>query len=168
MSPPRQPRGELRPRRRSPPPAGASRRTAAGSQPPPRPPPPSPGAGAVAARPPRLKFAAEDPPGAPPPAPPLPFAFIEHVLTRDEHRLVAECEFDVDRHRFLRDHVFFGRNLSTTDPDHCALPIMPLAVTLEVMAEAAQLLDPTPIRAIRDVRTLRWLAFETPNRRVRP
>jgi phosphopantetheine--protein transferase-like protein len=82
--------------------------------------------------------------------------------------VVVECEFDVERHRFLRDHVFFGRHLSVADPDLRGLPILPLAVMLELMAEAAQMLHPAGvIRAIRDVRTMRWVSFESPTRRVR-
>jgi phosphopantetheinyl transferase len=96
------------------------------------------------------------------------FPFLERVLVQEPQRLVAECELSVERHHFLRDHVFFGRNLSVTDAGLIGLPIMPLAVTLEIMAEAATLLHPgAQVTAIRDIRAIRWLAFETDTRRVR-
>lgn len=95
--------------------------------------------------------------------------FIESVL---EHRagdhLVAECEIDIDRDLYLKDHTFFGRGLSTVEPQLTALPIMPMAMTLELMAQAAQYLLPDRcVVAVNDIHAMRWLPFETPTRRVR-
>ena len=43
--------------------------------------------------------------------------FIDHVLSHEPgRRLIAECEMDVARHRFLMDHTFFGRELSMNGP----------------------------------------------------
>ena len=58
---------------------------------------------------------------------------VEHGQGR---HLIGECELDVNKHRFLQDHTFFGRDLSVYDPTLRALSIMPLAMTLEMMAEA--------------------------------
>lgn len=100
--------------------------------------------------------------------PTAPLPFLHDILAREDELLVAECELDIERHRFLRDHTFFGHRISDLDPDLAALPVMPLAMTLELMAEAAVAIRPgMAIAAIRDVRTQRWLAFETPTRRVR-
>jgi 4'-phosphopantetheinyl transferase EntD len=108
---------------------------------------------------------------APPPAEPASAArlpFLESVLSRRPDHLLAECELSVARHPFLRDHTFFGRGLSVTDPALAALPVMPLAMMLELMAEAAVALRPgLAVAAVRDVRLLRRLTFEDPTRRVR-
>ncbi len=95
--------------------------------------------------------------------------FIEYVLLHEPgHRLIAECELAVEKHPFLLDHTFFGRELSVHDPALAAMPVMPLAMTLELLAESAMMLCPDQeITALTDVRTMRWLAFETPSRRVR-
>ncbi len=100
-------------------------------------------------------------------AAPLPFLreILEHVPGR---RLVAECQIDTEEHRFLADHTFFGRGLSRTDPDLTALPIMPLAMTLELLAEAAvALMGDLEVRALADIETFKWLPFETSTRRLR-
>ncbi len=95
--------------------------------------------------------------------------YLEHVLLHEPgRRLIAECELDVARHPFLADHTFFGRRLSTVDPTLLALPVMPLAMSLELMTEAAATLRPDlHLAALVDVQTLRWLSFETEARRVR-
>lgn len=95
--------------------------------------------------------------------------FIDVLLEHEPgSRLVAECEIDLARHRFLLDHTFFGRNLSKQDPTLTALPIVPLALTLELMAEAAVKLFPEfTAFAASDIVVSRWLAMETPTRRVR-
>lgn len=97
------------------------------------------------------------------------YAFIDTVV---EHQpktlLIAECELDVDRHRFLLDHTFLGRSLSTLDSSHRTLPVMPMAMSLELMAEAAAMLYPDLcVVGMEDVTTQRWLAMETPTRRLR-
>jgi acyl transferase domain-containing protein/phosphopantetheinyl transferase len=96
------------------------------------------------------------------------FPFLDSILAHEPNRLLAESEITVARHRFLHDHVFFGRNLSVADPELRGLPVMPLAVMLEIMAEAVQALNPAGvIRTIHAVRTMRWLSFEVPTRRLR-
>jgi malonyl CoA-acyl carrier protein transacylase/phosphopantetheinyl transferase len=104
-----------------------------------------------------------------PAAIPARLPFIEDILVHEpQRRLVVECELDVARHPFLLDHTFFGRDLSIRSPGLAGLPVMPLAMTLELMAEAALTLRPElTIAAIRDIQTLRWLAFEGATRRVR-
>ncbi|MBX7165578.1 MAG: polyketide synthase dehydratase domain-containing protein [Pirellulales bacterium] len=122
-------------------------------------------------------------PGSPPPASSAPatgtatlprtqrstLPLLETVLIHEPgSRLLAECELDIERHRFLLDHTFLGRALSTVDSNLQGLPVMPLAMSLELMAEAAAKLCPDlTVVAMDNVRTMRWLAFETSNRRVR-
>jgi len=107
---------------------------------------------------------------APTPAPQsAPGAFLENVMEHEpSRRLTAEVEFDVARHSFLRDHSFFGGTVSVHEPALHALPVMPLVISLELMAEAASILSPgNEITAVSDIEISGWLAFETPTRRVR-
>ena len=58
---------------------------------------------------------------------------------------------------FLEDHTL-GPNVSDVDPTLSALPVLPLALTIEMMAEAASLLFPgQPVTAIRSLRAFRWI-----------
>ncbi|MBX3411466.1 MAG: polyketide synthase dehydratase domain-containing protein [Pirellulales bacterium] len=98
-----------------------------------------------------------------------PFPFVEAVLVHEPgQRLVADCELDVEKHRFLQDHTFLGRRLSADEPDLIALPVLPMAGMLELLAEAAARLVPAyQVVAMSDVRTLRWVTFESDTRRLR-
>jgi acyl transferase domain-containing protein/phosphopantetheinyl transferase len=94
--------------------------------------------------------------------------FIQYVLEHRDDHLVAECEFDLTRDLFLLDHAFFGRHLSEVDHRVHALPVMPLAMMLEVLAQAAITLRPHSfVQAINQISATRWLSFETPTRRIR-
>ena len=66
----------------------------------------------------------------------------------------------VDDDIVLRDHTLGGR--VSEDPSLTALPVLPLAISLEVMAEAAAALAPglRPI-GLRDVRVSRFVGLET-------
>ena len=55
--------------------------------------------------------------------------------------LVARREFDPAEDRYLLDHTL-GRTVSRTDPGLFALALMPLAMSLEILAEAAACLVP--------------------------
>ncbi|HYV19514.1 MAG TPA: beta-ketoacyl synthase N-terminal-like domain-containing protein [Verrucomicrobiae bacterium] len=109
------------------------------------------------------------PPAAEPVARARRSRFLETVLEHQPGwRLTAECELDAARHPFLLDHTFFGRGISEADPTLTPLPIVPLALTLELLAEAAAMLDPeNRVIALGDMRVSRWLALDTPTRRVR-
>lgn len=68
--------------------------------------------------------------------------------------------FDPTVHEWLADHTF-GRDVSRDDPDLPALAVLPLALAIELMAEAAQTLAPGRlIVRIEGVRAHRWVAFE--------
>ena len=74
--------------------------------------------------------------------------------------LVARRVFDPAEDVYLRDHAL-GRAISTTDPALSALMVMPLAMSLEILAEAAAFLVPgCPVIGLRDVRAHRWLAWD--------
>jgi len=98
-----------------------------------------------------------------------PFPFVEAMLVHEPgRRLVADCELDVEKHRFLQDHTFLGRKLSADEADLIALPVLPMAGMLELLAEAAARLVPAyQVVGLSDVRTLRWVTFENDTRRLR-
>jgi malonyl CoA-acyl carrier protein transacylase/phosphopantetheinyl transferase (holo-ACP synthase) len=73
--------------------------------------------------------------------------------------LVARRLFDPSADRYLLDHTL-GRGVSRTDPELTALPLMPLAMSIEILAEAAScLVAGGVVTGLRDVRAHRWLAF---------
>jgi acyl transferase domain-containing protein/phosphopantetheinyl transferase len=73
--------------------------------------------------------------------------------------LLARRVFDPAEDRYLLDHTL-GRHVSRTDPELRALALMPLAMSLEIVAEAAACLIPgKTVTGLRDVRAHRWLAF---------
>jgi malonyl CoA-acyl carrier protein transacylase/phosphopantetheinyl transferase len=75
-------------------------------------------------------------------------------------RLEARSDFDSAEHLFLADHSF-GRQVSATDAGLTGLSVVPLTVTMELMAEAASLLVPGQhLLGMREVRGYRWLALD--------
>jgi phosphopantetheinyl transferase len=75
-------------------------------------------------------------------------------------RISASRLFNLEEDLFLLDHAL-GRNISICDPELKGLPVMPLTVSLEMMAEAATLLRPQMLLVgMRDIRASRWLAFD--------
>lgn len=82
------------------------------------------------------------------------------VSWEPDRELVAERVFDLARDRYLRDHTM-GRTVSTTDDSLTPLAIMPLTMSLEILAEAASCLIPGKVVVgMRDVHAGRWLAWE--------
>jgi phosphopantetheinyl transferase len=91
--------------------------------------------------------------------PPMPFIGPIVSLTPGEE-LVARCEINLVEGLFLRDHTL-GRQVSVTDPKLRGLPIMPLTMSMEILAEGAAVLIPGQrLVEMRNVRAYRWLAFE--------
>jgi acyl carrier protein len=91
----------------------------------------------------------------------LPMPFIDTVvsLTPGEE-LNARCEINLDEDLFLRDHTL-GRQVSVTDPELMGLPVMPLTMSMEILAEAAAVLVPDlHLIGMRNVRAYRWIALE--------
>jgi phosphopantetheinyl transferase (holo-ACP synthase) len=74
--------------------------------------------------------------------------------------LVAQRLFDPAEDRYLLDHTLGGA-VSRLDPDLHALALMPLAMSLEILAEAAACLVPgLLVTGLRAVRAHRWLAWD--------
>ncbi|HXK62519.1 MAG TPA: polyketide synthase dehydratase domain-containing protein, partial [Acidobacteriota bacterium] len=94
--------------------------------------------------------------------------FIREIISIEAgKRLVAACVLEVDNDSFLRDHTL-GRKISVTDPDLMGLPLVPLAISLEMMAESAALLAPDMlVTGLRDVVAHRWISVQDGSVRLR-
>lgn len=80
---------------------------------------------------------------------------------RPGEAVVALRDFNVDDDIFLRHHTF-GREVSDSDPSLSGLPIVPLTMSIEMMAEAASLLVPSmSVVGIDHIRALRWATSDT-------
>jgi len=105
-------------------------------------------------------------PSAPPaPAnghgPSLPFVRTVTELVPGQ-RATALVRFDLDEDLLFRQHTL-GRNVSAEDPGLLALPVVPLTVTMEILAEAGALLEPGRVLVgMREVRAHRWITLEGP------
>lgn len=81
--------------------------------------------------------------------------------------LVAECTLDLAEDWFLHDHTL-GREIAVQDAGLRALSIVPLTVSMEVLAEAAAALRPDLVFVeMREVRAYRWILLEQDRLRLR-
>jgi acyl transferase domain-containing protein/phosphopantetheinyl transferase len=77
-----------------------------------------------------------------------------------EEELVTRRTFDPEEDLYLRDHTL-GRAISDADPALLGLAVMPLTMSLEILAEAAACLLPQlTVTGMQDIRAHRWIAFE--------
>ncbi|TMQ18007.1 MAG: acyltransferase domain-containing protein [Deltaproteobacteria bacterium] len=89
--------------------------------------------------------------------PRLPFV---RTFERTANEIVASYELDLEEDLFLRDHALGGR-VSRIDEALSGLPIVPLAVSLEMMAEVAWMLAPhLLVVGLRSVTAHRWIALD--------
>jgi phosphopantetheinyl transferase len=92
-------------------------------------------------------------------APHGPFHIIVSYSSLREE-VIATCQLDLEEQLFLRHHTIGGRP-SALDDTVTALPIVPLSVSLEVMAQVASLLVPNrQLIALRNVRAHQWILME--------
>ena len=78
--------------------------------------------------------------------------------------IVATCQLDLEEHLFLRHHTIGGRP-SSLDDTLTALPVVPLSITLEIMAQVASILSPDRLfLAMKNVRAHRWIVIEEQRR----
>ncbi len=91
----------------------------------------------------------------------LPYPLLGSVVSHEPgQQLVTRRRFDLAEDLYLRDHTL-GHAVSDFDPELQALAVMPLAMSLEILAEAAAALLPgRTVVALRDVRANRWLAWD--------
>ncbi len=90
----------------------------------------------------------------------LPFVdtLLRHV---PGEQVVARRTFELGTDAFLRDHTL-GPRVSTADPNLTALPVFPLALSLEIMAEVSSLLvKGRSVTGFRRVRASRWATLRS-------
>lgn len=73
--------------------------------------------------------------------------------------LITQRSFDLSEDLYLRDHTL-GHAVSAFDPDLFALAVLPLTMSLEMLAEAAACLTSGMVVGLRDVNAFRWVAFD--------
>jgi VCBS repeat-containing protein len=105
---------------------------------------------------------------APSPEPGDPPARLGSPFLRSVDKLVpgvelqAECRLDLAEDLFLEDHAL-GRRLATTMPELRGLPVVPMTMGMEMLAEAALAVATKEARRVvgmRDVRAYRWMMLE--------
>lgn len=76
---------------------------------------------------------------------------------------IATRSFDVwERDILFQDHTL-GRRVSTFDATLLALPVLPLTISMEILAEGGALLQPGKVLVgMRKIRTYRWITLEEP------
>ena len=88
--------------------------------------------------------------------------FVGQIIHLDETSLVMERVLDLNEDWHLADHVFVPAR--GVKPLWACMPVMPITMTLEAMAEAASLLAPgMGLLAIENVEARRWVALEETN-----
>ena len=86
---------------------------------------------------------------------------------RPGSELIALCQLEVNEDLFLRHHTF-GGPVSLTDDGLTALPVMPLTMSMEMLAEAAAAVVPgLPLIGMERVRAYRWIALDEGRTRLR-
>ncbi|MCS0494082.1 acyltransferase domain-containing protein [Ancylobacter sp. MQZ15Z-1] len=99
---------------------------------------------------------------------PAAYPFLQALIEDGPDRLVASCDVDALADTYVRDHVLYASTVSDLDPDLAALPVVPLAVSLEMLAEVASALDgrgEAPAR-LEKVRAHNWVALDEGWRRL--
>jgi malonyl CoA-acyl carrier protein transacylase/4'-phosphopantetheinyl transferase EntD len=92
-----------------------------------------------------------------PPISPLLGLVLDHLPGQS---IRCERQFTLASDPLLRDHTL-GRDVSRRDPALGGLSVMPLTLSIELLAQAAAALHPGSVPVtIRDVRAHRWIALE--------
>lgn len=89
------------------------------------------------------------------------FPFIEQVFEQNEQYLYCQRIFTLESDIFLYDHTLGGKP-SHLHPEVTALPVIPFAVSMESLAEAAVYLggENKCVTGIYNIRSYSWLALE--------
>lgn len=89
------------------------------------------------------------------------FPLLGTILEHDEQQLYSERRFNLSEDIFLYDHTLGGQ-LSQYQQDLIPLPVIPFAVSMEMLAEAAVYLTggELVVVGIDDIRGYRWLALD--------
>lgn len=101
-------------------------------------------------------------------AQPKRLPFIDAVeVERPGEEITARYVLSLDRDLFLQHHTLGGK-VSEADHALTALPVVPLTMTMEMMAEAASLLAPgKTLVNMREVRGYRWIGLDDDQRALR-
>lgn len=83
-----------------------------------------------------------------------------HRIETTPTGLRAESDFDPLTDPFIAQHALYATQVSDVDAGLQALPVLPLAVSLEMAAEAAACLTGTLATALTNVRARDWIAFD--------
>ncbi len=88
--------------------------------------------------------------------------FIQEIKTlSNKNGLEAVCTLDLKEMLFLDDHRFFSSSASLFDPALKPLAVVPLTISLEIMAEAASLLmEGKTLKGFKSVSALNWLSIQ--------
>ncbi len=88
--------------------------------------------------------------------------FVDAVAQTEGNTARLTRRLSLSRDALFLDHTL-GRGVSEDDPSLDALAVVPLAVTLEILAEAAATLVPGLVcTGMRDVRASQWIVFDEP------
>jgi malonyl CoA-acyl carrier protein transacylase len=107
-------------------------------------------------------LAGRDPAMAAPEISPGPF-ITEVLELLPGARARARHKFSFDREPLFRDHTL-GRHVSKSDPTLSGLPVVPLTITMEILAECGALLEPGKVLVgMREFRAYRWITLDRPD-----
>lgn len=89
------------------------------------------------------------------------FPFLQTTtVIASEQQATATCQFNLAAHSLFLQHTL-GRGVSVDDPSLLALPVVPLTITMEILAEGAALLQPGKVLiGMRNLRAYRWITLE--------
>ncbi len=90
------------------------------------------------------------------------FPLLGQIIEQDEQYLYCQRIFTIENDIFLYDHTLGGKT-SQLHPELIPLPVIPFAVSMEIIAEAAAYLDGNNkcVVSIYNIRSYSWLALET-------
>ncbi|MGH8642340.1 MAG: type I polyketide synthase, partial [Burkholderiales bacterium] len=89
------------------------------------------------------------------------FPLISRVLEQDDEQVQAETDADVATQRYLRDHILYTAHVSDRDPELHGLAVVPLAVSLEMLAEVAALIARQAyLVQLKNVHAHNWIALD--------
>ncbi|SMY09255.1 type I polyketide synthase [Flavimaricola marinus] len=83
-----------------------------------------------------------------------------HRVTVSDEGLTAESDFDPLTDPFIAQHVLYADEVSDTDGTLQALPVLPLAVSMEMVVEAAAVLTGQLAARLENVAARDWVAFD--------
>ncbi|MFN4258612.1 MAG: acyltransferase domain-containing protein [Gemmataceae bacterium] len=96
------------------------------------------------------------------PETPLPLPMLGEIVSLEPGReIIMRRRMDLNEDLYVLDHTLGGRHASKVDPHHHGLPVMPMAFSIEMMAEvASQLIPGKLVIGMKKVRLHRWIPFD--------